>query len=226
MQRKPWAKLPSAGRVQLKRDELGEDTPRELCRAFIASVYVLVAGVDGPAELLCPPAGLPHGSDRASLQRQQRACFSLLENRHGKAFTEGEEANLRAYLSVQPAARVLRCAGWMTPLLQPRFVVCLGPGSSLRVLTVGYVGTPQLTPSSIEYSANRVFITASPDLQNGGRWDADLSGVSTIAYCLHRTRHPRIDHELRKHLFSELQKALAPPPDAYALAGAGRLQYI
>jgi hypothetical protein len=96
--------------------------------------------------------------------------------------------------------------------------VCLGPGVSCRVLTVGYVGKLRVGPASLGFStyADYVLTAASPELQNRGvvlhQGDAlgiEHPGTDTIGYCVQRTHHPRIDFELRDHLLPALRQTLS-----------------
>ena len=182
---------------------------RELCSAFVASVYVVRARSDQP-ELFSPPRGPGLcGSDLPSLRAQKDACLASLERKRGCAITATETARLVAHLSPQPANVVLLESGCDSDKLQqPRHVVTMGPGLGLRVLTVGYIGKQKSGVTS--GGAPHMLTVASADLQDAARWRSDnLPGATMLAYNVRRAQHRDVARELHHHLLPALQRSLS-----------------
>jgi hypothetical protein len=147
-------KLQSVGQVALTAINMGseDETRRDYCRAFMGGCVTALPPGGAAPEPLVPPENLARGVDGAALEVQEAALLAALASSlgaDGVSPTPGALRKLLPLLSVSPTIAVLSDAGVPPMVQQHRFVVQatllkLGDSSEmrLRVLTVGFIGTP------------------------------------------------------------------------------------
>ena len=176
-----------------------DEARRDLCRAFCADgIYVQQAHDGRPPELLPPPIGLQSGIQKEELDAQYDAFSATLLRRcstHPLTLTELER--LVAHLSVSPTISVLAAVGVPPMLLQNRFVLHFSTDGSLRVFTLGYVGTPIAAARPADKHAPFVLAVSSPDLRDSATANARTLAC-TMVYRVWVARYPKIETELAK----------------------------
>jgi len=171
------------------------ETQRDACRAFCAKCVYLLADSEAAAVPLLPPDGLPAGVDSAAVALQLEAFATALREKIG-AFGLSNEAfaRLLPMLTVNPALSALSAAGKPPMLQHNRFVLqpCLSD-SSLRALTIGYVGMPPGGGGTTS-TAQLLLTVASPNVLDESSAADHLSYDMT--YALRNASHRQIEKEL------------------------------
>jgi len=114
-----------------------------------------------------------------------------------RMLSTAELGRLAAHLSVSPTITVLASVGLPPMLLQNRFVIRFAADGSMRVFTLGYVGTPSAASTPAGKSAPFVLSVASPDLQESATADPSTMACS-VGYTARKTKYPRIQDEIAK----------------------------
>jgi hypothetical protein len=186
-------KLQPSGEVELTNVDLGDDpeTLRDMCRAYRAGgIWILTAG---QLVQLRPPDGTPGGLEVDALVVAKASFLAALNELSAERVTDATLSRMVPMLSVGPAFALLTKTGCMPIFQQHRFVVALGSSDgvpSLRVLTTGFVGTPDG-----ENRTKFLLAMASPDLRATPK---EKEAPVTIRYDVLPAKRARIEEELER----------------------------
>ena len=174
-----------------------DEARRDLGRAYCARGLYATRADGAVPQLLDPPEDLPKGIEKEALESQYQAFTAAVERFRGTAPSASELSRLAAHLTVSPTISVLAAVNVAPMLLQNRFVIRLATDGSIRVLTMGYIGTPIAARTPAGAHAPYVLSVASPDLRDEATSDPSTLAC-TVSYSVRSARYPRIEEELAK----------------------------